>query len=120
VQPIRILLGEMPRMMREIVEPAVATQADMQVVGAVSARETLASEVGRTRAEVVIVGLDSAPQVPSYEAVLYAHPHLKMLAVVDSGREALLYELRPHTVPLGQVSVAGLLDAIRAAHHHEA
>jgi hypothetical protein len=46
---------------------------------------------------------------------MYARPSTRVLAITLAGGRGHLYELRPHRVPLGDVSPQGLLDAIRRA-----
>ena len=115
MRQIRILLAEMPRMLRDIVESAVSTQDDMQVVGADAARDELDAEVRRTQPDVVIVALPRDDGAGAYDALLYERPRLKLLAVTGDGRGAFLYELRPHSAPIPDVSPGGLVAAIRAA-----
>ena len=116
---IRILLAEMPRMLREIVESAVSPQPDMQIVGSTPAR-VVAPGAAPPRmvdadADVVIVGLARAEEARAYDPVLFQRPHLRILAITGDGRGAFLYELRPQAVPIGDVSPQGLVDAIRAS-----
>ena len=107
-------------MMREIVQSTIASEADMTVVGVVESDDTLADAVERTDADVVILALASPDEIPAYDALLYRHPRLHLLAMVDDARGALLSELRPHRASVGDVSPAGLVDAIRASVRAEA
>ncbi len=112
----------MPRLMRDIVESAIRAQPDMLVVGVlgvVGARDSLSDAVQRARPNVVILGRASA-ESRACEALLYEHPHVRLLEVIDDGRSATLCELRPHRVPIGDVSPEGLVGAIRAASSVEA
>lgn len=121
---IRILLAEMPRMMRDIVERAVSTQPDMQIVGFAPARvgapSAAPSRLVDADADVVIVGVASAQEARAYDPVLFDRPHLRILAITGDGRGAFLYQLRPQAVPIGDVSPQGLVDAIRAGAAAEA
>jgi hypothetical protein len=40
---------------------------------------------------------------------------VKILAVTGDGRQAVIYELRAHAIPVGEVSPQGLVKAIRTA-----
>ena len=88
MEPIRIVLADMPRMLRETLE--------------------------EHDADFVITGADVL-RPDDVDALLEARPRMKVLAVVGDGRDAFLYELRPQKVPLGEVSPHTLLEAIRAA-----
>jgi hypothetical protein len=58
----------------------------------------------------------SDPELPRIcRELMAANPRVKVLAVAGDGRRVFLHELRPQTVALGEVSPAGLIDAIRAA-----
>lgn len=115
VERIRILLAELPRMLRDIIESVIAGQSDMSIVGSVDARDRVTTALDRTPADVVIVGMRDAETTATLTPVLLAQPRLKLLAISGDERSSYLYELRPHTVPLGDVSPQGLVDAIRSA-----
>lgn len=102
-------------MMREIVETTVRSQSDMQVVATVEAGDTIADAVARSGADVAIVGVERGAEPHLCDDLLYRHPRLHLLAVTDDGRGALLCVLRPHHLPVGDVSPTGLIDAIRAS-----
>ena len=44
-------------------------------------------------------------------------PRISVLVIAASGRTAAMYELRPHRMPLGEVTPAGLIAAIRRSAH---
>ena len=112
---IRILLAEVPRMLREIIESVIAGQHDMSIVGAIDTRDRVATALGQTPADVVIVGLRTGETAATLDPMLFEQPRLKMLAIGSNGRSSSLYELRPYTIPLGDVSPQGLIDAIRTS-----
>lgn len=109
--PTRIVLIDMPRMLRDIVKELVLAQPDMQIVGEYEADTSLGAAVERTEAEFVISG------VPTDEAgagaLLGERPHVKVLAVEADARQTFLWELRPQKVALGEISPRTLLGAIR-------
>lgn len=108
MKSVRILVGDMPLMMRAIVEKAVREQSDMQLI------ERGAGDVLSLakNADVAILA-ERKTSAPSQEQLLLEHPRLKVLVVSRDGREAHLLEFRQ--TPLVQVSPQGLIDAIRAA-----
>jgi hypothetical protein len=113
---IRILLAAMPRMMHDIVETAIRSQPDMLVVGVMGAMATsgaLSDAIQRAKPDVVILGPQTDGVRPTCEALLLEHPHVRLLEVADDGRGATLCELRPYRVTLGDVSLEGLMGAIR-------
>lgn len=112
---IRILLSGMPRMLREIVAEVVRAQPDMMVVGEYPADAELAGVAQRLEADVVILGADSGGFPALGRELVHRSPHVKVLAVEAEGRQAWLYELRPHQVVMDQVAPADLVATIRAA-----
>jgi len=96
---VRIFVGELPRMMRAIVEDAVGEQADMQIVAS-------------GPADVAIVA-DSGAGRLGPEQRLLENPRLKVFALSADGRAARLLEIRE--TPVVPVSRQGLIDAIRTA-----
>lgn len=112
MQRIRVLIGDMPRMMRELVGTAVSDAPDITLVDPTE-REPLADSLDRTRADVLILSVASEREPASIDALLYDHPRLTLLTIGEHGRATDLHELRPHTTALGQVSPNELVAAIR-------
>jgi DNA-binding NarL/FixJ family response regulator len=115
LHPIRILLGPLPPRVRDALERSLSAHADMEVVGAVTTPIEVLLAVGRTSTDVVLLGLEDGdlPGIASH--LLDEYPAVRVLAVSSDLRQALLYELRPHLVHLGEVSPDGLAEAIRTA-----
>jgi hypothetical protein len=109
---IRILCGEMPRMLRQIVEDAVMSQSDMKLVDSGEGHD-FAMAIKREHADVVIVSKRAVDDPMSYLQFLLENPRLKVLVIKREGREAQLLEFRQ--IPVAEVSPQGLVDAIRAA-----
>jgi hypothetical protein len=108
---IRIVLAQMPQMLQEIVRTILCAEPDMEIdTSIVSEREMASSEALRA-VDVVILG-EAEARTDAYAAVLYAHPHLRLVAI-NGGRRAFLYELRPHRSPLGEMSPGTLVQAAR-------
>jgi DNA-binding NarL/FixJ family response regulator len=102
-------------MVREMIEALVSAEPGMEIVGSFDLDATVASEVDRTNATVVVVA-DGERQVASVcNDLLAARSALKALAVIDDGGESFLCELRPYRVPLGVLSPERLLAILRAA-----
>jgi hypothetical protein len=102
----------MPRMLRDIVQAILATEPDIQV-----RTETRTEEGDESAAlndvDVAIVAADEMASA-DYETLLYAHPRLRLVAIVGDGRSAVVYELTPTRVALGEFSRDVLIDAIRS------
>lgn len=108
------MLVNMPAMQREILAREFGAQRDLEVVESAATTSDLMRVARRTRAEFVIT---SAARVDADAVgnVLDGFPGIKVLALSESGRQGLLYELRPHRVPLEDLSSEVLLATIRQA-----
>lgn len=106
----RIVLAEMPEMLRDIVAGILVEQPDMEIVGGAVAMKSLADVVDSVAADVVVIGRDE----PALAMRLVTdRPCLKVLAVTADGRESCRYELRPQRAALGEISPSRLVDEIR-------
>jgi len=106
----RILLVEMPRMLRDIVVGVLADKPNMEVVAEAAAMSEVPETVLETGADVVVVGRDDPPLA---DTLLERAPGLRILAMTADGRESWLYELCPQRVPLGEISPERLVSEIR-------
>jgi hypothetical protein len=102
---VRVALLDLPQMLSEIVKEILDQAEDVTVVDAGSKPETDVFIVGAQEDELPPVGL----------AQLERQPKAKVLTIDRNGRDAHLYELRPHKTPLGELSADTLLAAVGAA-----
>jgi DNA-binding NarL/FixJ family response regulator len=114
VEPSRIVLVDMPRILREIIEQAVGGEPDLELVQARS-EPGLRAAVESSGADFVISGADY--DFAEVARLLEERPRLRVLAVTGDGREGFLYELRPTRTALGEVSRQTIVNAIRGAHY---
>lgn len=111
---IRVLLARMPPLMLDILHHVVTAEPDMAVVGVIDEID-LTAAVRRARADVVVVGEDpQGEQHDLYLNLLHRHPHIKVLAIAESGKRASFYELRPRRISIGKISARSFATAIRA------
>ena len=102
-------------MLTEIVREVLEKAPDLEVVGAVSSLDELDSALTVHQADVVVAGIAGPNGGGRFDALLRAHPAVRVFSLEANGRETVLYELRPKSVSLGNVSPEGLIDAIRAS-----
>ena len=112
---IRVLLVDMPRIPRELIERALAAEPDMEIVGSTPDLEKLPDAAAASDPEFVILGLVDEQLPPPAERYLDEHARLKLLGVEAHEGTAFLYELRPERAALGEVSPADVVAAIRSA-----
>jgi hypothetical protein len=100
----------MSLMQREIVRSLVAGAPDLELVAELADAGALAEAVGRCGPDVV-VGHSTPSEI---RHLLEQRPAMKVVQVEDDGRSSFLYELRPHRIPLGELSHGRLLEVLRA------
>ena len=104
----------MPPLLREIVRDAVEREADLELVRELDDAPDVTDALERDRADFVIVGSDAAA-TGSVASLVAAQQGMRALELRADGRESVLYELRPHRVPLGEISAEALVRTIRTA-----
>jgi DNA-binding NarL/FixJ family response regulator len=115
VPNIRILLAALTPFRADIIRKILSQASDMEVIEPGSRLEKLPHTGDIGTADVLILGSGVARQGGEIEALLRAQPQLKILALEEDGRRAVLHELRPQAVSLGDLSASRLIDAIRGA-----
>jgi hypothetical protein len=99
----------MSQMLREIMKALVAGEPDLELVAELPDAAALADAVSRCGPDVV-VGHSTPGEI---QHLLEQRPTMKIVQVENDGRFSFLYELRPHSVPLGELSNARLLEVLR-------
>jgi hypothetical protein len=113
VRPIGILLVGLPRMVRDLIEPIVAREKDMEIVGEGTADESLAGRVAATGAQVVIVG-ERDHEIPSVARDLLSERSLLRVIGLSVDRwHGTVHELKPHRQSIDVVDRENLVPVIR-------
>lgn len=116
----RVVLAELPGLLRDIVKGAVAAQPDMEIVAEVADCAALAQVAEHSHPDVAVVGrvFSTTSEADGELLRRCASGGLALLSVTDDGRNAFSLQLRPELVALGHegagVSPQILVDAIRA------
>lgn len=109
----------MPRLLREIVVGSLSRQEGLEVMDAAGAGIDLSGFLNETGCQVLMLSRAGAELSPAEELLLRGRPGLRILALDAEGRQAALYEpasdARPRKLCLTDVSMKGLVDAIRAS-----
>lgn len=114
MRPIRIVLGGLPRMLRDIVVEVVKSEADMSIVGEVSAAGSVQELVDEARPDVVVFDEASLQAAGGTERLLRDHGDVKLLVLSDQGRDAAAHWLEPRSLSAVDLSPARLLTLIRS------
>ena len=95
--PARVLLLEVPKLLRDILQHATRREDDFE----------LETEVEpRVSPDVVILGLTAAEDVTLVPALFARWPEAQVLTVTHAGGDVVAYELSPRRQPLGELSPA--------------
>ncbi|HET7189604.1 MAG TPA: hypothetical protein VFI52_15740 [Gemmatimonadaceae bacterium] len=114
MEQLRIVIGAMPRLTREIIGAMLEQHSDMTIVADAATPADVVAAAVRNRADAAIVALPGAELPEHYTSLLHQAPALRLLALEREGARAFLFVLRPYRVALGEVSAGQLADAIRA------
>jgi DNA-binding NarL/FixJ family response regulator len=115
LEQIRILLVDMPRLAREMIDAAVAAQKDMRVVATTADPGELVAAAQTVQPSFVIVGLDGDDLPAEALSLFDEQPRLRVLGLEAGAGRAYLWQLRPEKRPLGEMSPAEVVEVIRGA-----
>ena len=113
-EPIRVVLAEMPPLLRDIVYDTLRAAPDVVVVGEIGPGGALRPTLKQTAPDVVIVGTSEPGNFSLPRQILIDEPLARVLMLAIGGRSAVMYELQPHQTSLAVVSPETLIEAIRA------
>lgn len=111
-EPVRVLLLEVPLLLREMLEHAIQLQSDWELLKDTGhGPQVLAKAV--MPPDIVVLGLTTAHDATLVPA-LFAHwPMAKVITVMQAGDDATVYRLRLGRRVLGQASPSEIVEALR-------
>jgi DNA-binding NarL/FixJ family response regulator len=117
VNPIRVLVANKPRLIRELVSATISDQPDIEVVGEIQQETEMENAVEQTQPDVLIVALDRSDRLPeSCELILLKHPQMRVIAIAPDRNSSMFYRARFHIESSEiEASEAGVLGAIRGS-----
>lgn len=104
---IRVALLVQPPVLHSLLAGMLADDPDVQVVGQ--------DADGPEDADVVVLSQPDPENEAAPVAMLLRSPRSRVLTLATDARRAVLYELRPHRTPLGELSRQALLAAVHGA-----
>ena len=112
LEPTRILLVGLPRLLEDIVTRILEEAEDLELVGVTRETDDLAGAASRTRPDVVAVqGAD--PRLVT--SLFLQDPRVAVLVIDEEATGSSLCVLKPECVRVGQLSPDSLVAAIRDA-----
>src|SRR5580704_11169865 len=115
MNPIRVLVANRPRLIRELMMATISDQPDIEIVGEIQQEAELKNAVEKTRPDVLIVALEKTDRLPDVCAsILRNHPQLRVIAIASDRNSSMFYQASLH-IESSQIeaSEAGVLGAIR-------
>lgn len=112
---IRILVGPMPLLLREILREVLGSQSDMEIVREVDSAGELLSAVVEESPAVIVVESAMERLGEEAESILLARPGAHVVGLSSDGHSAVVYRLRASGTVVPEVSPEGLRQAIRSA-----
>lgn len=115
-KPIRVLVANRPRLMRETILTTFADQPDIEIVGEVSDDAEIIECVKRTLPNFVVIALDQPGRRPSVcDQLLREHPEVRVIAVAPAKNYIVYYwaSLDIHSSNI-EASEEGMLNALRS------
>src|ERR1700739_2446020 len=116
-QPIRVVVANQPRLMRELVLETIIGQPDMEIVAEIQDENEIAHIVEGTHPDFLIIALDESNQRPPLcDTLLRRYPEMKILAIAPERNSSIYYwgSFDIHESP-EEASEAGILIALRRA-----
>ena len=115
MKPIRVLVANRPRLMRELVIATISDQPDIEIVGEVQEESGIGSAVDQTQPDFLIVTQDRHDRLPDFcESILRSHPQIRVIAIASDRNSTVFFwaslQVQSHQI---EASEAGVLNALR-------
>jgi len=114
-KPIRVLVANRPRLMRETILTTFADQPDVEIDGEVAEESEIFESVKRTLPNFVVIALDHPGERPRIcDDLLREYPDVRVIAVDPANNYVVYYwaSLDIHSSSI-EASEEGLLGALR-------
>jgi len=115
MNPIRVLVANRPRLIRELLMVTISDQPDIEIVGEIQDEMDLTKAVEETRPDFLIVALEKSNRLPDVcRTILHNYPQVRIIAIASDRNISMSYWTSLH-IESNQIetSEAGLLSAIR-------
>jgi DNA-binding NarL/FixJ family response regulator len=114
-EPIRVIVANRPRLMRELVLETIIEQEDIEIVAEIENEDEIANIVEGTHPDFLIIALDDPNERPALcDMLLGLYPELKILALAPDRNVSTFFwaSFDIHSAPV-EASEAGILSALR-------
>jgi chemotaxis response regulator CheB len=117
--PVRVVVANQPRLMRELVVETINEQPDIEVVAEIQDESEIMQVVDGTNPDFLIIALDDSDKRPPIcDVLLQRHPEMKILALAPERNCSIFFwaSFDIHASPV-EASEAGILQALRGKGH---
>jgi chemotaxis response regulator CheB len=91
-QPVRVVVANRPRLMRELVLETITGASDIEVVAEIQDENDIAQIVEGTHPDFLIIALDENNQRPALcDTLLRRYPEMKILALAPERNSSIFY-----------------------------
>jgi chemotaxis response regulator CheB len=114
-QPVRVVVANQPRLMREMVLETILEQPDIEIVAEIKNESEIVGAVEGTTPDFLIIALDESGRRPALcDALLFRYPNMKILALAPE-RNVSIFFWASFDIHSSQVeaSQAGILSTLR-------
>ncbi len=117
MEPRRIILAQVPRFLREMLERAFDKVPGIRIVAEVADLAQLPAVLDRTGAQWVIVSLPPNGTVANgIDRLLAAHPSVRLMNVASDGSHVTMKWVEPRQQTLDTLSMSELIELLSMNH----
>jgi DNA-binding NarL/FixJ family response regulator len=115
-KPIRVLVANPPRLMRELILATFSDQPDIEIVGEVADEAELLESVEKANPDFVVIAQDRLGERPAVcDTVLRRHPDVRIIAVAPHDNYSIYYwaslDIHSRDVEASEEALLGVLRA---------
>ena len=114
-QPIRVVVANQPRLIRELVLETILEQPDIEIVAEIQNEDEIVNIVEGTQPDFLIIALDESNERPRLcDILLRRYPEMKILALAPNRNISTFFwaSFDIHSAPV-EASEDGILGALR-------
>jgi chemotaxis response regulator CheB len=114
-RPIRVLVANRPKLMRELIVSTLAEEPGVEIVGEVADETEVAERVREVSPDLLVIALDEPAKRPQLcDTLLRDHPGLRIIAVASQENCSVFYwaSFDIHSSEI-EASEQGILNAVR-------
>jgi len=113
---MRVLLLEMPQLLRGILEQAIEARDDCELLNLTNGTLPMFADTSRSP-DAVIMGITDEKDATLLPALFARWPNARVMTVTLPGEEAAIYELKPLQGAFRQMSPTEIIDALHRVVH---